>query len=81
LVAVLIALMETLIRFALDSGWPLPTAFYAAPAFFALAMVGPVAKWLDLRRLRPQPVAPAQSRAASQQSRAASQAPAEGGRA
>jgi Na+-translocating ferredoxin:NAD+ oxidoreductase RnfD subunit len=50
-VAVLIALMETLIRFASDNGWPLPTAFNAAPAFLALALVGPVAKWLDLRRL------------------------------
>ncbi len=50
-VAILIALMETLIRFASDSGWPLPTAFNAAPAFLALAMVGPVAKWLDLRRV------------------------------
>jgi len=50
-VAVLIAIMETLIRFASDEGWPLPTAFNAAPAFLALAMVGPVAKWLDLRRL------------------------------
>jgi Na+-translocating ferredoxin:NAD+ oxidoreductase RnfD subunit len=50
-VAVLIALMETLIRFASDKGWPLPTAFNAAPAFLALATVGPVAKWLDLRRL------------------------------
>jgi len=50
-VAVLIALMETLIRFASDKGWPLPTAFNAAPAFFALATVGPAAKWLDLRRL------------------------------
>lgn len=49
-VAVLIALMETLIRFASDEGWPLPTAFSAAPAFLALATVGPVAKWLDLRR-------------------------------
>ncbi len=48
-VAVLIALMETLIRFASDEGWPLPTAFNAAPAFLALALVGPVAKWLDLR--------------------------------
>lgn len=48
-VAVLIALMETLIRFASDQGWPLPTAFNAAPAFLALATVGPVAKWLDLR--------------------------------
>ena len=51
-VAVLIALMETLIRFASDRGWPLPTAFNVAPAFLALATVGPVAKWLDLRRLR-----------------------------
>jgi Na+-translocating ferredoxin:NAD+ oxidoreductase RnfD subunit len=49
-VAVLIALMETLIRFASDEGWPLPTAFNAAPAFLALATVGPVAKWIDLRR-------------------------------
>ncbi len=48
-VAVLIALAETLIRFASDEGWPLPTAFNAAPAFLALALVGPVAKWLDLR--------------------------------
>jgi Na+-translocating ferredoxin:NAD+ oxidoreductase RnfD subunit len=49
-VAVLIALMEALIRFASDEGWALPTAFSVAPAFFALALVGPVAKWLDLRR-------------------------------
>jgi len=51
-VAVIIAVMETLIRFASDKGWPLPTGFNAAPAFFALATVGPVAKWLDLRRGR-----------------------------
>jgi enediyne biosynthesis protein E5 len=51
-VAILIALMETLIRFASDKGWPLPTAFNVAPAFLALATIGPVAKWLDLRRLR-----------------------------
>jgi Na+-transporting NADH:ubiquinone oxidoreductase subunit NqrB len=50
-VAVLIAITETLIRFASDEGWALPTAFNAAPAFFALATVGPVAKFLDLRRL------------------------------
>src|SRR3984893_7524241 len=49
-VAISIAVMETLIRFASDQGWPLPTAFNAAPAFLALALVGPVAKWLDLRR-------------------------------
>lgn len=50
-VAVVIGLMETLIRFASDKGWPLPTAFNVAPAFLALALVGPVAKWLDLHRL------------------------------
>jgi Na+-transporting NADH:ubiquinone oxidoreductase subunit NqrB len=50
-VAIVIALMETLIRFASDKGWPLPTGFNAAPAFFALATVGPVAKFIDLRRL------------------------------
>jgi Na+-translocating ferredoxin:NAD+ oxidoreductase RnfD subunit len=50
-VAVLIAIMETLIRFASDKGWPLPIAFSVAPAFLSLATVGPIAKWLDLRRL------------------------------
>jgi Na+-translocating ferredoxin:NAD+ oxidoreductase RnfD subunit len=49
-VAVLIAVMETLIRFASDQGWPLPTAFNAAPPLVALAIVGPVAKWIDLWR-------------------------------
>jgi hypothetical protein len=49
-VAIAIALMEALIRFASDSGWSLPTAFNAAPALIALALVGPVAKWIDLRR-------------------------------
>ncbi|MDB4871473.1 MAG: hypothetical protein JWL97_2477 [Gemmatimonadales bacterium] len=49
-VAVVIAVMEALIRFASDKGWPLPTAFNVAPAFFALALAGPVAKWLDLHR-------------------------------
>ena len=51
-VAILIAIMEALIRFASDNGWPLPTAFNAAPAFLALATVGPVAKWTDLHRSR-----------------------------
>jgi len=49
-VAIMIAVMETLIRFASDKGWPLPTAFNVAPAFLALALVGPIAKWLDLHR-------------------------------
>jgi hypothetical protein len=52
-VAVLIAIMETLIRFGSDRGWPLPTAFNVAPAFLALATVGPAAKWLDLKRRAP----------------------------
>jgi enediyne biosynthesis protein E5 len=63
-VAILIALMETLIRFGSDQAWPLPTAFNAAPAFLALALVGPVAKWLDLRRLGRQAASPPTSRTA-----------------
>ena len=51
-VAILIAIAETLIRFAADSGWPLPTGVTAAPAFYALATIGPIAKWLDLRRAK-----------------------------
>ena len=53
-VAMLIALVETTIRFASDQGWPLPTAFNVGPAFLALAIVGPIAKAIDLRRT-PQP--------------------------
>jgi Na+-translocating ferredoxin:NAD+ oxidoreductase RnfD subunit len=49
-VAVVVAVAETLIRFASDRGWPLPIAFNAAPPLVALAIVGPVAKWIDLRR-------------------------------
>ena len=48
-VAVLIAVGEALIRLASDKGWPLPTAFNAAPPLLALALIGPLAKWLDLR--------------------------------
>jgi enediyne biosynthesis protein E5 len=49
-VAILIALVETMIRFSSDQGWPLPVAFNVGPAFLALAMVGPIAKAIDLRR-------------------------------
>jgi Na+-translocating ferredoxin:NAD+ oxidoreductase RnfD subunit len=49
-VAVLIAAAEALIRFASDRGAPLPIAFYAAPPLVALAIIGPIAKFLDLRR-------------------------------
>jgi Na+-translocating ferredoxin:NAD+ oxidoreductase RnfD subunit len=61
IVAVIIALVEALIRFASDQGWPLPTAFNAAPALVSLWLVGPVAKWIDLRRGGPRRPAPAPS--------------------
>jgi enediyne biosynthesis protein E5 len=51
-VAAIIAIMETLIRLAADNGWPMPTGVTAAPAFYALAIIGPVAKWMDLRRAK-----------------------------
>jgi Na+-translocating ferredoxin:NAD+ oxidoreductase RnfD subunit len=54
-VAILIAMMEALIRFAADKGVVLPTAFNAAPAFLALATVGPVAKFIDLWRTPKRP--------------------------
>jgi Na+-translocating ferredoxin:NAD+ oxidoreductase RnfD subunit len=50
IVAIVVAVAEALIRFASDRGWPMPIAFYAAPPLVALAIVGPVAKWMDLRR-------------------------------
>jgi enediyne biosynthesis protein E5 len=49
-VAVLIALAETTFRLMADRGVPMPIAFSADPALLALAIVGPLAKWLDLRR-------------------------------
>jgi enediyne biosynthesis protein E5 len=49
-VAMIIALVETTIRFGSDQGWPLPLAFNVGPAFLALAIVGPIAKVIDLRR-------------------------------
>jgi Na+-translocating ferredoxin:NAD+ oxidoreductase RnfD subunit len=49
-VAALIALVETLFRLLSDRGVPMPIAFSADPALLSLALVGPLAKWLDLRR-------------------------------
>jgi Na+-translocating ferredoxin:NAD+ oxidoreductase RnfD subunit len=49
-VAVIIAVVEAIVRMMSDRGVPLPTAFNAAPPLVALWMVGPVAKWLDVRR-------------------------------
>ncbi len=48
-VAIVIAVVEAGIRVASDRGWALPIAFNAAPPLVALAIVGPVAKWMDLR--------------------------------
>ena len=64
IVVVIIALTEALIRSASDQAWPLPTAFNAAPALVALWLVGPVAKWIDLRRSGQRTPAQAPSRAA-----------------
>ena len=50
IVAALIALTETVLRLLSDRGVPMPIAFSADPALLALAMVGPLAKWLDVRR-------------------------------
>ena len=49
-VAALIALAETIFRLMADRGVPMPIAFSADPALLALALVGPLAKWLDVRR-------------------------------
>ena len=49
-VAVLIALAETAMRIAADRGAPMPIAFSADPALLSLAVIGPIAKWLDVRR-------------------------------
>jgi hypothetical protein len=54
-VAVIIALVETAIRFASDQAWTLPTAFNAAPALVALFLVGPIAKFVDLKRFHSAP--------------------------
>lgn len=51
-VAVIIALVEALIRLAADQAWALPVAFTAAPPLVALWLVGPVAKAIDLHRLK-----------------------------
>ena len=50
LVAVLIAVAEMVLRLLSDRGVPMPIAFSADPALLSLAVVGPIAKWLDLRR-------------------------------
>jgi hypothetical protein len=50
-VAALIALVETLFRLMADRGVPMPIAFSADPALLSLAIVGPIAKFIDMRRV------------------------------
>jgi Na+-translocating ferredoxin:NAD+ oxidoreductase RnfD subunit len=49
-VAVAIAAMETLLRLGNDWGLALAQPFAPAPAIFALAIVGPIAKLIDVER-------------------------------
>jgi Na+-translocating ferredoxin:NAD+ oxidoreductase RnfD subunit len=50
LVAILIAAAESLLRLGNDWGMAWAAPFAPAPAIFALAMVGPIAKLIDLER-------------------------------
>ena len=50
LVVALVAVFETLIRLAGDFQLPLLRPFYVSPPILALAIVGPLAMWWDLRR-------------------------------
>jgi Na+-translocating ferredoxin:NAD+ oxidoreductase RnfD subunit len=50
IVAALIALVETVFRLMSDRGVAMPIAFSADPALLSLAIVGPLAKFLDVRR-------------------------------
>ena len=58
-VAAIIALVEMVFRLLSDRGVPMPIAFSADPALLSLALVGPIAKWLDLRRAPAPAAAPA----------------------
>ncbi len=49
-VAVIIAIVEVLIRLGNDFDLSIAKPFSAAPALFALTFVGPIAMWIDLRR-------------------------------
>lgn len=50
IVVATVALLESLIRLAGDFQLPLLRPFYVSPPLLALAIVGPIAMWLDLRR-------------------------------
>jgi Na+-translocating ferredoxin:NAD+ oxidoreductase RnfD subunit len=51
IVVATVALLETLIRLAGDFQLPLLRPFYVSPPLLALAIVGPIAMWWDLRRM------------------------------
>ena len=53
IVVALIALCEALIRSLATVSVPMPAAFIAAPALLSLAIVGPIAKFIDLRKNPP----------------------------
>jgi Na+-translocating ferredoxin:NAD+ oxidoreductase RnfD subunit len=50
IIVAIVALVETLIRLAGDFQLPLLRPFYVSPPILALAIVGPIAMWWDLRR-------------------------------
>jgi enediyne biosynthesis protein E5 len=50
LVVAIVALVEALMRLAGDFQVPLLRPFYVSPPLLALAVVGPIAMWWDLRR-------------------------------
>jgi len=52
-VAVIIAAVETLLRLGNDFHLAFAAPFAPAPPIFALAIVGPIAKWIDLLRTKP----------------------------
>jgi Na+-translocating ferredoxin:NAD+ oxidoreductase RnfD subunit len=54
IVAALVAMVEAAIRVAADSHVAALNLLYPAPPILALAIVGPVAKALDLYRSRPE---------------------------
>jgi hypothetical protein len=49
-VVAIVALVEALIRLAGDFQLSLLRPFYVSPPILALALVGPIAMWWDLRR-------------------------------
>ena len=55
IVVAIVALVESLIRLAGDFQIPLLRPLYVSPPLLALAIVGPVAMWLDLRRTAGRP--------------------------